>query len=74
MQHNRANDLASAFGVMLKSSLLVVSLLMISSCGVKNGNEFLDVPENIADASDHSVGDGPWQTLVCVIGLTLTNP
>ena len=59
MQHNRANDLASAFGVMLKSSLLVVSLLMISSCGVKNGNEFLDVPENIADASDNSVGDGP---------------
>ena len=59
MQHNRANDLASGLAIMLKSSLLVVGLLMISSCGVKNGNEFLDVPETIADASDNSNGDGP---------------
>ena len=44
---------------MFKLSLLVVSLLLIASCGIKNGNEFLDVPETIADASDNSAGDGP---------------
>lgn len=51
--------------------LIITSLFVLSGCGVKSGNEFLDIPENIADA-DENDGSGD-QPLGEIPDLTLDN-
>ena len=42
-----------------RRTLLAVAILALTGCGVQNNNEFLEMPENIADPSTE-VTDGPF--------------
>ena len=49
-----------------KVILLVLGMSLIGGCGVKSGNEFLDIPENIPDedaSPDGPLGEIPDRTL-----------
>ena len=49
---------AFGLGTFAKTFLLAAGILSLTGCGVKNNNEFLDMPENIVDTNATN-NDGP---------------
>ena len=63
MLNNHTKPGAFGLGTVAKTFLLAVGILALTGCGVKNNNEFLDMPENIVDTSDEA-NDGPLGEIV----------
>jgi hypothetical protein len=63
MLDNHTKPGAFGLGLIAKTSLLALGILALTGCGVKNNNEFLDMPENIVDTSVDNT-DGPLGEIV----------
>ena len=65
MLDNYTKPGAFGLGIILRNSLLAVGILTLAGCdsGVKNNNEFLEMPENIVDTSAEP-NDGPLGEIV----------
>ena len=63
MLDNHTKPGAFGLGIIARNSLLAVGILALAGCGVKNNNEFLEMPENIIDTSAED-NDGPLGEIV----------